>query len=107
MKLIILNLLNFTKGFQGIHLDTQHPQGITGLEKVQKVDDTLASKYQRQVSLPEATFPKPVFIVPLDAEFILAESKPLHLEAQVTPKDDPTLKIEWYFNGKILDLGNI
>jgi len=57
--------------------------------------------------LPEATFPKPIFVVPLEAEFILAESKPLHLEAQVEPKNDPNLKIEWYFNGKVLDLGKI
>jgi len=95
------------QGLQGIHLDTQHPQGITGLEKVQKVEDNLASKYQRQASLPEATFPKPIFVVPLEAEFILAESKPLHLEAQVEPKNDPNLKIEWYFNGKVLDLGKL
>jgi len=71
------------------------------------VEDNLASKYQRQASLPEATFPKPIFVVPLEAEFILAESKPLHLEAQVEPKNDPNLKIEWYFNGKVLDLGKI
>lgn len=87
-------------------MDTQHPQGATGLEKVQKVDDSVGSKYQRQPSLPEITFPKPIFVVPLEAEFILAESKPLHLEAQVEPKNDPNLKIEWYFNGKVLDLGN-
>jgi len=71
------------------------------------VEDNLASKYQRQASLPDAIFPKPIFVVPLEAEFILAESKPLHLEAQVEPKDDPNLKIEWYFNGKVLDLGKI
>jgi len=71
------------------------------------VEDNLASKYQRQTSLPDATFPKPIFVVPLEAEFILAESKPLHLEAQVEPKNDPNLKIEWYFNGKVLDLGKI
>ncbi|XP_050422457.1 titin isoform X5 [Adelges cooleyi] len=93
-------------GFQGIHLDTQHPQGITGLEKVQQVEDTLAHKYQRQPSLPEAAYPKPIFIVPLEAEFILPESAPLHLEARVEPKDDPSLKIEWYFNGQVLDLGS-
>lgn len=88
-------------------MDTQHPQGKTGLEKVQEVEDTLASKYQRQSSLPEAIFPKPIFVVPLNAEFILAETAPLHLEAQVEPKNDPNLKIEWYFNGKLLDLGII
>jgi hypothetical protein len=28
-----------------------------------------------------------------------------HFEAQVTPVNDPTLRIEWYFNGKQLTSG--
>lgn len=79
--------------------------GEAGLEKVQEVEDALAGKYQRPTAGPEPTFQKPVFIVPLEPEFRLGEAQPLHLEAQVTPKDDPNLKIEWIFNGKPLDLG--
>lgn len=79
--------------------------GEAGLEKVQEVEDAIAGKYQRQPSGPEETFAKPVFIVPLKPEFRLGEAQPLHLEAQVEPKTDPNLKIEWIFNGKPLDLG--
>lgn len=69
---------------------------------MKEVEDTLSSKYRRQASAPEVQFPKPVFTVPLEAEVLLTEGQPLHLEAQVEPRNDPDLKIEWYFNGKAL-----
>ncbi|XP_046465810.1 titin isoform X2 [Neodiprion pinetum] len=90
---------------QNIFLQTQHPQGEAGLEKVKEAEDAYLSKYQRQDSGPEHEFPKPIWIVPLQPEFKLGESEPLHLEGQVEPKEDPNLKIEWYFNGKVLEHG--
>lgn len=50
-------------------------------------------------------FQKPVFIIPLEPEVLLTEGAPLHLEAQVEPRNDPNLKLEWYFNGKALTHG--
>lgn len=102
--------LNSSFHFSGksdIYLQTQHPQGQAGLEKVQEVDDAYASKHQRQDSKPEAQYPAPVWTKPLLAEFKLGETQPLHLEATVEPKDDPNLKIEWYFNGKALAHGEL
>uniref|UniRef100_A0A146M532 Titin n=2 Tax=Lygus hesperus TaxID=30085 RepID=A0A146M532_LYGHE len=93
-------------GKSDIYLQTQHPQGQAGLEKVQEVDDAYASKLQRQDSKPEAQYPKPVWTKPLQAEFKLGEAQPLHLEATVEPKEDPNLRIEWYFNGKALEHGS-
>ena len=90
---------------QNIYLQTQHPQGEAGLEKVKEVDDAYASKAKRPDSGPEKEYPKPIWTVPLQPEFKLGESEPLHLEGQVEPKEDPNLKIEWYFNGKILQHG--
>lgn len=80
--------------------------GKAGLEKVQEVDDFAASKYQRQMSGPEAEFPPPVFIVPLLQQTTVEEAKPLHLECQVEPKTDPNLKVDWYFNSKALVHGS-
>lgn len=91
---------------QNIYLDTQHPMGKAGLEKVQKIDDLAAGKYHRQESAPETEYPKPIFIVPLPQENKVGEAEPLRLECQVEPKDDPNLKIEWYFNSKALDHGS-
>lgn len=91
---------------QNIYLQTQHPQGEAGLEKVKEVEDAYASKYKRPAEGPESEYPKPIWTVPLEPEFRLKEAEPLHLEGQVEPKDDPNLKIEWYFNGKVLEHGS-
>lgn len=91
---------------QTMYLDTQHPQGKSGLDAVQETEDAIANKYKRQVSQPETAYPQPVWIVPFEPEFHFTEAQPLHLEGQVEPKEDPNLKIEWYFNGKILEHGS-
>lgn len=91
---------------QNIYLDTQHPQGKAGFDKVQEMDDQLANKYQRQASGPDSQYPKPIWTIPLNPEFKLMEGQPLHLEGTVEPKEDPNLKIEWFVNGKSLDHGS-
>lgn len=91
---------------QNIYLQTQHPQGEAGLEKVREAEDAYLSKYRRPEAGPDQEYPKPIWTVPLQPEFRLGESEPLHLEGQVEPKDDPNLKIEWYFNGKALEHGS-
>lgn len=93
-------------GSKSMYLDTQHPQGVSGLEAVEETEAAIANRYARQLSKPETEYPKPIWTVPVQPEFHLAEAQPLHLEGQVEPKEDPNLKIEWYFNGKILEHGS-
>lgn len=89
-----------------IYLQTQHPQGKAGLEAIDETEQALADRYKRQESGADAEFPKPIWVTPLQPEFSLGEAQPLHLEANVEPKEDPNLKIEWFFNGKSLDHGS-
>lgn len=91
---------------QNIYLQTQHPQGEAGFEKVKEVEDAYLSKYKKPETALEHEYPKPIWTVPLSPEFKLGESEPLHLEGQVEPKDDPNLRIDWYFNGKPLEHGS-
>jgi hypothetical protein len=91
---------------ENIYLDTQHPQGKAGLEAVHEAEQAYYNKYQRQSSAPEASFPKPLFIIPLPEKFSPAEGQPLHMECHVEPKQDPKLRVEWFFNGKLLDHGS-
>ena len=80
--------------------------GPRGLEKVEEVDAILASKQAPQDAAgPDKAFPKPWFIVPLQPEFELGETEPLHLQCNVEPKEDPKLNVEWHFNGKPLSHG--
>ena len=89
-----------------IYLDTQHPQGQTGLEAVREAEEAYYAKYQKQQSTTETQFAKPLFIVPLPERFSPAEAQPLHMECHVEPKEDPKLRVEWFFNGKQLDHGS-
>lgn len=91
---------------ENIFRQTQHPQGKAGLEAVQEVEDMYAGKMARPDEGPEKQYPKPVWTTPLSPEFKLNEAEPLHLEGTVEPKDDPNLKIEWFFNGKSLEHGS-
>jgi hypothetical protein len=87
-------------------LDTQHPQGKAGLEAVEDAEQALANKYKRQVSKGDKEYPAPTWVVQVAPENKLSEGEPLHLEGQVEPKEDPNLKIEWYFNGKAISHGS-
>ncbi|ROT82072.1 I-connectin [Penaeus vannamei] len=86
-----------------LYFDTQHPQGRAGLEAVEEAERAYWAKYQRQMSEREVSYPKPFFVRPLQTNFSLNENQALHMEANVEPKQDPDLKIEWFLNGKILE----
>lgn len=93
-------------GSKNMYLDTQHPQGKAGLDAVEEAERQLADRARRPGDKPDTAFPPPEWIVPFTSEFHLNEAEPLHLEGQVIPKDDPNLKIEWYFAGKQLEHGS-
>lgn len=44
-----------------------------------------------------------MFIRPLQTNFSIIENQLLHMEANVEPKNDPNLRIEWFLNGKPLE----
>ncbi|XP_044003588.1 titin isoform X2 [Aphidius gifuensis] len=91
---------------ENICLQIQHPQGSSGYEEIHKVDEASKSKYKKLDAYTEEKYSKPVWELPLKPEFKLCEGEPLHLEGKVIPKEDPNLRIEWYFNGKILEHGS-
>lgn len=47
----------------------------------------------------------PVFTEQLQPVPELREGQSIHLECTVSPPNDPTLQIEWFFNGKPLHTG--
>lgn len=93
-------------GTTNMYLNTQHPQGQAGLEAVEDTEGMVQGKYKPMPQKPEKDYPPPQWVIPTHPEFRLSEAQPLHLEGQVEPKDDPNLKIEWYFNGKVLQHGS-
>lgn len=50
--------------------------------------------------MEETSSQRPVFIRPLQDLGELQEGRNAHFEAQLTPVSDPTMKVEWYKDGK-------
>lgn len=78
-----------------IERTSQHPDS---LQQIQQFEDY--SRYQRSESVDESTAQRPVFIRPLRDLGELQEGRNAHFEAQLTPVSDPTMKVEWYKDGR-------
>lgn len=80
---------------ESIESTTQHPDS---LQYIQSLEDY--AKYQRSESIEESSAQKPHFIRPLHDLGELQEGRNAHFEAQLTPVSDPTMKVEWYKDGR-------
>lgn len=78
-----------------IEQSSQHP---TSLQYIQQVEDY--AKYQRHESIDETNNQKPVFVRPLQNLGDLEEGRNAHFEAQLQPVSDPTMRVEWYKDGR-------
>jgi titin len=78
-----------------IESQSQHP---TSLEYIQNMEDY--SRYQRTESIEESVNQKPQFIRPLHQLGDLEEGRNAHFEAQLTPVSDPSMRVEWYKDGR-------
>ena len=85
---------------QSIILETQHE---TALQKIQYLEDD--SRHKKTTVEETVITEKPEFGRPLKNIEHLAEGKPAHLEATLTPVNDPTMKVEWYCNGRPISQG--
>lgn len=78
-----------------IEQTSQHPDSLQYLSQLEDY-----SKYQRTDSIEEVTAQRPQFIRPLHDLGQLQEGRNAHFEAQLTPVSDPTMKVEWYKDGR-------
>lgn len=78
-----------------IEKTSQHPGS---LQQIQQLEDY--SRYQRTESVEESSGQRPNFIRPLQDLGELSEGRNAHFEAQLTPVSDPTMKVEWYKDGR-------
>merc|ERR1712106_1055695 len=81
-------------------LDTssQRPEG---LEKIKELE----SRGQRSRTDEIQTFQKPVFTTALQ-NCVMQENQSAHLAARLIPVGDPSLKVEWMKDGKVLETGS-
>lgn len=62
--------------------------------------------HEPHYDIEEVTKSKPVFTHPLQDLKPIPEGKNVHLEARLEPMGDPTMKVEWYFNGRPVTVGS-
>lgn len=49
----------------------------------------------------ERTYPPPKFIVPL-SDVAQVEGGKVHFEARIEPVSDPTMRVQWFLNGNLI-----
>lgn len=58
-----------------------------------------------QYDIEEISKSKPIFIQPLSDPAPVNEGKNVHLECRLEPMGDPTMRVEWFQNGKPVTVG--
>ena len=60
------------------------------------------SAAQQRRDVEESTrYPAPTFMTPL-RDMTIVEGEKVHFDAKVAPVGDPTMKVEWFCNGKAI-----
>lgn len=73
-------------------------------EKTQRLED---SKFvEPQYHIEEISKSKPIFIQPLSDPKPVSEGKNIHLECRLEPMGDPTMRVEWFHNGRPVTVGS-
>lgn len=81
-----------------IILDSQRPEG---LEKIRELE---SAEPFRRPEIPDAvTRQRPVFTMPLQNIDNIQEGQTAHFDCRLIPVGDPTLKVEWFRNEKLLE----
>lgn len=84
-----------------LQLESQHE---SALQKIQQLEDS--SRYQRREDVEVAVNQAPRFITQLNGPTKLSEGQSAHYECRIEPYPDPNMRVEWYFNGKVLQSGH-
>jgi len=95
-----MNFLSFDIKFYIIGRDeidksSQYPDSLKYIEQLEDY-----SKYQRSDSYDEVQPLPPTLVKSLHDMGDLQEGRNAHFEAQLNPVSDPTMKVEWYKDGK-------
>lgn len=59
-----------------------------------------------QYDIEEISKSKPIFVQPLSDPKPVNEGKNIHLECRLEPLGDPTMRVEWFHNGRPITIGS-
>lgn len=93
------------KGRQGIIMEPQLPSNFrSGTESLQRLEESLHKREETHVEDEEANPPR--FTNEIEDNLDVQEGGPLHFDCRVEPVGDPTMRIEWFHNGRPLATGS-
>lgn len=74
------------------------------VERTRRLED---SKFvEPQYDIEELSKSKPIFIQPLSDPKPVGEGKNIHLECRLEPLGDPSMRVEWFHNGRPITIGS-
>ena len=82
--------------------DTQHHGALS---KIQYLEDD--SRFRKAAADDTFIAEMPQFGRPLKNVEHVPEGRSVHLEATLIPVNDPTMKVEWFYNGKPIPQGMV
>lgn len=83
--------------------DSQVPPEMASNQRIIEIEEARGRKRAliEETITPEA----PIFTKQLENPATLREGENIHLEAKLTPTNDPLLKVEWFHNGRFIRVG--
>lgn len=91
------------QGKRSIILESQLPAGMEGT--IERIAELEGYGMAPQIA-PEEDSGKPPEFVTTPADLTIGENQLAHFECRLTPINDPSMRVEWYHNGKALWSGS-
>lgn len=76
----------------------------TAYEKTHRLEENHFIEQERHIE--ESLRSKPNFVQPLKDSDVVLEGKNIHLECRLEPMGDPTMRVEWFKNGRPAAVGS-
>lgn len=93
------------RGRQGIIMEPQLPSNFrSGTESLQRLEESLHKREEIFSDEEEANPPR--FTVEIADNVDVPEGGPVHFDCRVEPVGDPTMRIDWFQNGRPLATGS-
>lgn len=89
---------NLIKAGKGLLMDTDHQEALNKIKY-------LESKHQKSAE-EELAAPEPPQFGRQLKNVTIEEGQPAHFESTLTPVNDASMKVEWFFNGKSIPQGH-
>ena len=91
-------------GKRNIIMDSQLPKGMEGaIDKIANLEGL--GRFRATDNISEDIDQPPEFLSNLE-DLLLAENSLAHFETRLMPINDPSMRVEWYHNGKNLSAGS-